>query len=86
MIVLTKGGKLGDFAKENAIPSYIFDGGLNPSGVPRLGLGYSILGLMGLLSKVKVMDFDSEKIVSAITRTEEILPKIENDAQEFAEK
>src|SRR5690606_20145799 len=60
MIVLTKGGKLGDFAKTNNIPSYIFDGKLNPSGVPRLGLGYSILGLMGLLSKVGVMTFDKE--------------------------
>ncbi len=86
MIVLTKGGKLGDFAKENNIPSYIFDGSLNPSGVPRLGLGYSILGLMGLLSKIKVLEFNSEQILKAIEKTESILSKIENDAQELSEK
>lgn len=86
MIVLTKGGKLGEFAKENKIPAYIFDGSLNPSGVPRLGLGYSILGLMGLLAKVKVIDFDSEKIIAAINSTEKALPKIVNDAQDLAEK
>lgn len=86
MIVLTKGGRLGDFAKENNIPAYLFDGSLNPSGVPRLGLGYSILGLMGLLSKVKVLDFDSEKILAAIEKVEENQEKLVNDAQELAEK
>lgn len=51
MLVLTKGGQLAEFAKANNVPSYIFDGKLNPSSVPRLGNGYSVLGLIGLLNK-----------------------------------
>ena len=46
MLVLTKGGKLAEFAKANNVPAYIFDGLLNPAGVPRLGNGYSIIGLI----------------------------------------
>jgi glucose/mannose-6-phosphate isomerase len=85
MIVLTKGGKLGEFATSNKIPSYIFDGKLNPSGVPRLGLGYSILGLMGLLSKVNVMTFDSEKIIAGIKAVENIKEEIKEKSLELAE-
>jgi glucose/mannose-6-phosphate isomerase len=51
MHILTKGGPLSEFAKEHNIPSYIFDGVLNPAGVPRLGNGYTILGLRQIYKK-----------------------------------
>lgn len=85
MIVLTKGGKLGDFAKLKNLPSYIFDGKLNPSGVPRLGLGYSILGLMGLLSKVGVLNFNQKQILGAINLVENEQDKIKSKAGEVAD-
>ncbi len=66
MLVLTKGGPLAEFAKTNNIPAYIFDGKLNPAGVPRLGNGYSILGLIGLLNKAGVTSLPNEKIVDAV--------------------
>lgn len=80
MLVLTKGGQLAQFAQENNIPSYIFDGKLNPSGVPRLGNGYSILGLIGLLNKAKIIDIEDREIENAITRLEEKLPEIKGQA------
>lgn len=66
MLVLTKGGKLGEFATTNGIPAYIFDGLLNPAGVPRLGNGYTIIGLMGLLHKAGVITLDEEKLKGGI--------------------
>lgn len=66
MVVLTKGGKLAEFAKNNNVPAYIFDGKLNPAGVPRLGNGYSIFGLMGLLQKLGITKFDMSKIAQSI--------------------
>jgi len=56
MLVLTKGGALAQFAKENNIPSYIFDGKLNLSSTPRLGAGYTIIGLLGLFMKLQIVD------------------------------
>ncbi len=80
MLVLTRGGQLAEFAKENNGPSFIFDGKQNPSSVPRLGNGYSILGLIGLLSKAKIIDVEDREIKDAITRLEEDLPEIKGQA------
>lgn len=80
MLVLTRGGQLAEFAKENNLPAYIFDGKLNPSSVPRLGNGYSILGLIGLLNKAKIIDIEDKQIEEAITRLEEKLPEIKGQA------
>lgn len=66
MLILTKGGPLAEFAKEKSIPCYIFDGALNPAGVPRLGNGYTIIGLLGLLNKAGIFKVDEQKLTAAI--------------------
>ncbi|HVF69943.1 MAG TPA: SIS domain-containing protein [Xanthomonadales bacterium] len=90
MVVLTKGGALADFAKENDLPSYIFDGRLNAGNVPRLGTGYSILGLIGLLNKTGAITIEDEKITNSLTKfaekTEEIKLKAQADYELFANK
>lgn len=58
MLILTKGGQLAEFAKQENVPSYIFNGALNPAGVPRLGNGYTIIGLMGLLHNAGIIALD----------------------------
>lgn len=71
ILVLTKGGPLQDFADDNELPAYIFDGKLNPSGVPRLGIGYTILGLIGLLNKIGIFEIEELEITNAIGRLKE---------------
>ncbi len=66
MLVLTKGGPLAEFAKTNNVPAYVFDGVLNPAGVPRLGNGYTIIGLMGLLHKAGIIQLDEAKLKGGI--------------------
>lgn len=68
MLVLTKGGPLADFAKKNTIPAYIFDGKFNPATTPRLGLGYTIFGLMGLLNKTGIIDVEEHEITYSLER------------------
>jgi glucose/mannose-6-phosphate isomerase len=86
MVVLTKGGKLAEFAKENDIPAYIFDGALNPAGVPRLGNGYSIFGLMGLLHQLGIITLDMSVIEHTITFGENNQQRIKQQAQQDVEK
>lgn len=90
MVILTKGGPLAEFAKKHSIPSYIFDGKLNPAGVPRLGNGYSILGLIGLLNKLELVVVEAQEITDAITRLkgkqEEIKTQAMNDSQMYVNK
>jgi glucose/mannose-6-phosphate isomerase len=81
MLILTKGGPLAEFAKTNNVTSYIFDGKLNPAGIPRLGNGYTILGLLGLFSKAKIISLEEREIADALTRLEEKVEKIKKQAE-----
>lgn len=46
IVVISAGGKLAEFAKKNKLPALIFTTKNNPCKQPRMGLGYSIVGLM----------------------------------------
>jgi len=80
MVILTKGGPLAEFAKDNNIPAYIFDGKLNYGNVPRLGTGYSILGLIGLLNKTNVINIEDQEISQALIRMKEKFSDIKQQA------
>lgn len=82
MIVLTKGAQLAEFAKDNNLPSYIFDGKLNIAGSPRAGCGYTILGLIGLLSKLNVVEIEDQEITNALIRMHDKIDDIRTQAQE----
>lgn len=71
MIVITKGGPLADIAKTNNIPAYIFEPTLNPAGVPRLGNGYTIVGLLGVLSRLGIIDLEEDEIINSLFRLTE---------------
>lgn len=49
---ITSGGELANFLKTNNYPSYIFNPIHNPSGQPRIGVGYMVMGLIGILAKL----------------------------------
>lgn len=80
MIILTKGGPLAEFAKDNNVPAYIFDGNLNSGNVPRLGAGYTILGLIGLLNKTHVIDIEEQAITQSLVRIKEEFADIKQAA------
>lgn len=82
MIVLTRGGKLKEWAEQNNVSGYFYDGKLNPSNVPRLGGGYSIVGLLGLLQKIGAASFD----ISAIDKSVKKLKDMSNDLKTKAIK
>lgn len=80
MVILTKGGALAEFAKDNNVPAYIFDGKLNSGNVPRVGAGYTILGLIGLLNKLKVIDMEEKEITDSLVRMNEKFLEIQQQA------
>ncbi|HVZ67622.1 MAG TPA: SIS domain-containing protein [Patescibacteria group bacterium] len=90
MIALTRGGKLKEWADKNNVPGYYYDGKLNPSNVPRLGGGYSIVGLLALLQKIGIVKFDIEQIGSALIKLKEqsdsLKEKAMNEAKDFVGK
>ncbi len=84
MIALTKGGKLKEWATANNVPGYFYDGALNPSSVPRLGGGYSIIGLLGFLSKIGIAQFDDAAIEKALLSLKEKSDSLKEKAKSEA--
>lgn len=84
---------LAEKARQHNWPAYIFNPQHNPSGQPRLGLGYAIFGLLGLLSNCQLFDFDLVTATDLVTelqtasqhwRTE--TPLANNDAKQLAQQ
>lgn len=63
---ITTGGKLADFFKERKIPAYIFSPTNNPSGQPRMSLGYSITALLRVLSLLQYLSLAESEMLGAI--------------------
>ena len=87
---VTAGSKLGEFIKTNNIPAYIFNPLYNPANQPRLGQGYMIMGHIGILAKIGLVNLPDEDVINATVFLEknnyvigELTKKI---AQEFIEK
>ncbi len=79
---LATGGKLADFLRRNHYPAYIFKTTYNPSNQPRMGLGYSVFGQLGLLKQCGLLKIDEKEINQAIT----LLNRKNDAAKTFAEK
>lgn len=63
---LAAGGKLANFLRANNYPAYIFKPVSNPSNQPRMGLGYSIIGQIGLLAKCGLLKINDQEIKAVI--------------------
>jgi glucose/mannose-6-phosphate isomerase len=88
-----KENKLEKLMIDNDIPGFIFSPLNNPSNQPRMGLGYSIFGMLFLLKKAGVLEIDEKKIDRVIDNliksNEKLIPEInssDNVAKMFAQK
>ncbi len=77
------GGILGEFLKNKGL---VFDPKFNPSGQPRLGMGYMVLGIMGILNNLGLISVPDEEMSSAIAEVKEAQPQIRIRAKELAQK
>ena len=71
ILAITSGGDLGQKIRSGEVEGYIFDPKYNPSGQPRMGLGYSILSQVLILAKLGFLEFsqdDLNKILVAIRK------------------
>lgn len=59
---ITTGGSLGDFFLSNKLPAYRYVPRANPSNQPRLGSGYSVVGLVGMLHRLGYVTVDAADI------------------------
>ena len=72
IIGIASGGTLIENCKKMGLPFYQFDTKDNPSGQPRMGLGYSITGFLGFLTKLGFTRFSDQGMENAIEVTKRI--------------
>ncbi|BCX14872.1 MAG: phosphate starvation-inducible protein PsiE [Patescibacteria group bacterium] len=73
IFVITTGGELEEIATKENIPSYIFNPINNPSGQPRLALGYSVTAIMAFLSKCDYIHLSDEEISEVVSFIENLI-------------
>ena len=66
IIGIASGGILIEKLKKDGLPFYQFDTKHNPSGQPRMGLGYSIGGILGLLTRLGFVEFSDEQMAGVL--------------------
>jgi glucose/mannose-6-phosphate isomerase len=75
IIIMTAGGKLKELATTKNYPAYIINPKYNPSNQPRMAIGYSIMGSIGLLSAAGIISFTQQQmkaVLTAILQTDEL--------------
>lgn len=70
VIVLTAGKDLAEYKTQNKLAGYIFNPHFNPCGSPRMGLGYSLFGMMLIFGKLGLIKFEETEIKKAIKTIE----------------
>lgn len=62
---ITTGAALGDMLKKHNAPAYVFSPKFNPSNQPRLGGGYSVVGLLAMLDVLGFVSVSETDIAEA---------------------
>lgn len=66
LFCITTGGKLGQFMEEHKLDGYLINPVHNPSGQPRMGLGYSIITVLAALAKCEFINLLDTEVHEAI--------------------
>lgn len=90
---ITSGGELANFIKKYDLPGFVFDPQHNPSGQPRIGFGYGVGGIIGVLFNLGVLKIDRLLIDAAIENLNILIksfsfdvPTKNNPAKQIAQK
>jgi glucose/mannose-6-phosphate isomerase len=86
IFVISSGGKLAESAKEHSLPIYTIDPQFNPSGQPRLAVGYSIGAIFGALANTGVLPVTDEEIKKVVSWLKENQPLLQKKGEELAKE
>lgn len=91
VMVISSGGDLERLANEKNYPFFKINPQHNPSGQPRMALGYGIIGLLGLLQKANILplqESEVQEIIDFLAREKEKygmgIPEASNPAKQVA--
>ncbi len=80
IIVITGGGKLLELALEHDWPHYHINPTYNPSGEPRMAIGYAVVGMLGVFSKLGIVNLSEKDLLDLTDKLEELIQKLSPDS------
>lgn len=86
IVGLTAGGKAYEMSQTHNFPVILFDQKYNPSGQPRLGTGYMVVGIIALLTRLGYLSVSDEEIQEAIDELRTATDNIKDKARLYAQK
>lgn len=85
------GGPIADLLKKQAAPMYQFTSTHNPCGQPRIGGGYLLMGHLGILKALQLIDIEETEVSEAIAHARSVtgqytedVPTAQNPAKQLA--
>jgi len=81
IVAITTGGQLASLAQQKGWPVYIIDPVHNPSGQPRMAIGYSVFGTIGLCSQAGLLSLSDIEVQSVQRVVKQQLAKSSVEAQ-----
>ena len=69
-ITAVGGGKLEQLMLDEDIPGYIFDTKFNPCGLPRVAVGYAVMGIAALLARVGFLSLNIDEMRVSVDKLE----------------
>lgn len=67
VLVVSAGGPLGDYAREKKLPYYQIQATHNPSRQPRMAIGYTVFGLLGIFTTLKLLELKDKEVTQLAT-------------------
>lgn len=64
--VITGGGQLAKMAKSNGWPLYLINAKFNPSGQPRMAIGYTVLGQLSMFTKMRLINLSESDVLNLV--------------------
>ncbi len=83
---ITTGGRIGELMETKGVPFYKFDPKHNPSAQPRMGVGYSVGALFGLLYKLKLLEVPDLRLDEALSFFREAINRLVEKKDDTADK
>lgn len=80
--VITGGGELAKLANRHQWPTYLIDATYNPSGEPRMAIGYAVIGQLAMFAKMGLINISGEQILAMVDHLRELVKKLSPEVQD----
>lgn len=73
---ITTGGKLGELAQQHSWPTYRIEAKHNPSGEPRMAVGYAVFGQLAMFAKLGVINIAEQDILNLVDNLKTLVQRL----------